>query len=43
MSSDPKGLGTIFDAHCAAKFETRDIDATMATMGDAPHITNVRP
>jgi carboxymethylenebutenolidase len=41
MSSDPKGLGAMFDAHCAAEFETRDINATMATMGEAPHITNV--
>ena len=41
MSSDPKGLGAMFDAHCTAEFETRDIDATMATMSDAPHITNV--
>ena len=41
MTSDSKGLGALFDAHCAAEFETRDIDATMATMSDQPHITNV--
>ena len=41
MTSDPKSPGALFDAHCAAEFETRDIDATMATMGDCPHITNV--
>ena len=41
MSSDPKSLGALFDAHCAAEFEARDIDATMATMGDCPHITTV--
>ncbi|HEU4475975.1 MAG TPA: hypothetical protein VFR71_04685 [Methyloceanibacter sp.] len=41
MSSDPKSPGALFDAHCAAEFETRDIDATTATMSDHPHITNV--
>jgi carboxymethylenebutenolidase len=41
MSADPKGLGALFDAHCAAEFETRDIDATMATMGAHPHVTHV--
>ena len=41
MTSDPKSPGALFDAHCAAEFETRDIDATMATMGGCPHITNV--
>ena len=34
MSSDPKSPGALFDAHCAAEFETRDIDATTATMSD---------
>jgi carboxymethylenebutenolidase len=47
MSSDPKGghgakdLGATFDAHCEAEFVGRDIEATMATMNAAPHITNV--
>jgi len=41
MSSDPKGLGAMFDAHCEAEFVGRDIDATLATMNAAPHITNV--
>ncbi len=41
MTSDPKSPGALFDAHCAAEFETRDIDATMATMSDHPHLTNV--
>ena len=31
----------MFDAHTAAEFQTRDIEATMATMGDAPHVTHV--
>ena len=38
---DPKGLGATFDAHCDAEFNTRDIEATMASMGDAPHLTHV--
>jgi carboxymethylenebutenolidase len=51
MSVDPKDvgakdlgakdLGAMFDAHCAAEFETRDVNATMATMSEDPHITNV--
>ncbi len=38
---DPKGLGAMFDAHCDAEFKTRDIEATMATMGEHPHVTHV--
>ena len=41
MSSDRKSLGAVFDAHTAAEFQLRDIDATMATMGGAPHVTHV--
>ena len=41
MSSDPKGLGKVFDAHTDAEFKTRDIDATMATMGSNPHVNHV--
>jgi len=41
MDSDPKDLGALFDAHCEAEFVGRDIEATMATMTAAPHITNV--
>ena len=41
MSADPKGLGAMFDAHTDAEFKTRDIEATMATMGEAPHVTHV--
>ncbi|MBM3543075.1 MAG: nuclear transport factor 2 family protein [Alphaproteobacteria bacterium] len=41
MTSDPKDLGTVFDAHTAAEFKTRDIDATMATMSETPHLTHV--
>jgi carboxymethylenebutenolidase len=36
MIADPKHLGAVFDAHTAAEFETRDIEATMATMDEAP-------
>ncbi len=38
---DAKGLGAMFDAHTEAEFKLRDIDATMATMGEAPHVTHV--
>jgi len=41
MSVDPKGLGALFDAHTRAEFETRDIEAAMATMGERPHVTHV--
>jgi carboxymethylenebutenolidase len=41
VSADPKGLGATFDAHTDAEFKTRDIGATMAAMGDAPHLTHV--
>jgi carboxymethylenebutenolidase len=41
MSTDPKQLGAMFDAHTAAEFKTRDIEATMATMSASPHVTHV--
>jgi len=41
MTGDHKRLGEVFDTHMAAEFKTRDIDATMATMGEAPHVTHV--
>lgn len=41
MSGDRKTLGAVFDAHTAAEFQTRDIEATMATMSAAPHVTHV--
>jgi carboxymethylenebutenolidase len=41
MTEDRKHIGAVFDAHTAAEFETRDIEATMATMGGAPHVTHV--
>ena len=41
MSADPKHLGALFDAHTDAEFKTRDIEATMATMGAVPHVTHV--
>ena len=34
-------LGELFDAHCAAEFEAIDVEATMATMTDSPHVHNV--
>ena len=33
--------GAIFDAHVRAEFVARDVDATMATMTDAPYVTHV--
>ena len=41
MTSDPKGLGAVFDAHTEAEFKTRDIEATMATMSASPYVTHV--
>jgi carboxymethylenebutenolidase len=41
MTGEGKRLGEVFDAHVAAEFQTRDIEATMATMGEAPHVTHV--
>jgi carboxymethylenebutenolidase len=45
MSSSSKlldaDLGAVFDAHMHAEFVTRDLDATMATMTDAPHLIHV--
>jgi carboxymethylenebutenolidase len=34
-------IGAVFDHHVASEFETKDLDATMATMVDAPHVTHV--
>ncbi len=39
--SDPKDFGATFDAHTSAEFQTRDIEATMATMSERPHVTHV--
>lgn len=38
MSQDP---GAVFDAHVRAEFVERSVDATMATMNDAPYVTHV--
>ena len=35
------GLAAVFDAHLDAEFVTRDVEATMATMTDFPHLTHV--
>jgi hypothetical protein len=39
MTANPDKLGEVFDAHVAAEFKTRDIQATMATMAAKPHVT----
>jgi carboxymethylenebutenolidase len=41
MTENRNRFGEVFDAHTAAEFQTRDIEATMATMGAAPHVTHV--
>ena len=41
MTGKSKSFGEVFDAHTAAEFQTRDIEATMATMGEIPHVTHV--
>src|SRR5215831_8922008 len=38
MAEDP---GAVFDAHVRAEFAERSVDATMATMTDAPYVTHV--
>lgn len=34
-------LAALWEAHCRYEFETRDVDATMATMVDAPYVNHV--
>jgi carboxymethylenebutenolidase len=34
-------LGDVFDAHLAAEFDSRDLDAAMATMADDPYLVHV--
>src|SRR5689334_20519480 len=34
-------LAALWDAHCAAEFETRDVDATMATMVAEPYVNHI--
>src|SRR5262249_49650985 len=41
MTGRRKNFGAVFDAPTTAEFQTRDIDATMATMGGNPHVTHV--
>jgi carboxymethylenebutenolidase len=36
-------IAAIFDAHVAAEFVARDLDAAMATMGDDPYVYHVPP
>jgi carboxymethylenebutenolidase len=36
----PRG-SAVFDAHVRAEFVEQSVDATMATMIDAPHVTHV--
>jgi carboxymethylenebutenolidase len=41
MSDSRPDLAAVFDAHVAAEFQTRDLNATMATMTETPHLTHV--
>ena len=41
MTGAPPDLAAVLDAHEAAEFATRDLDATMATMADAAHLTHI--
>jgi carboxymethylenebutenolidase len=41
MAASPPDLAAVFDAHTSAEFTTRDLDATMATMSETPHLTHV--
>jgi carboxymethylenebutenolidase len=41
MTASREKLGQVFDAHTAAEFKMRDIEATMATMAPMPHITHI--
>jgi carboxymethylenebutenolidase len=34
-------LAALWDAHCRCEFETRDVDATMATMVAEPYVNNI--
>jgi carboxymethylenebutenolidase len=34
-------LAALWEAHCRHEFETRDVDATMATMVDEPYVNHI--
>ncbi|HQT75476.1 MAG TPA: nuclear transport factor 2 family protein [Rhodopila sp.] len=36
-----RDLGSLWEAHCRYEFETRDVDATMATMVDTPYVNHI--
>jgi hypothetical protein len=43
-AAEPAGgpdIAAVFDAHMAAEFEQKDVDATMATMVDEPYLNHV--
>ena len=37
----PHDLAALWEAHCRYEFETRDVDATMATMVKTPYVNHV--
>jgi len=36
-----RDLVALWEAHCRYEFETRDVDATMATMVDTPYVNHI--
>ncbi len=37
----PEHLAELWEAHCRYEFESRDVDATMATMVDEPYVNHI--
>ncbi len=41
MADHDHDLVALWEAHCRYEFETRDVDATMATMVDTPYVNHI--
>lgn len=41
MDREPDSLGDVFDKHIEFEFDKEDVDATMATMTEDPHVHHV--
>ena len=41
VSMSKPDLVSLWEAHCRYEFETRDVDATMATMVDTPYVNHI--
>ena len=35
-------LAALWEAHCLCEFETRDVEATLASMTDEPYVYHIR-